>query len=103
MNNTFIILAAGSGSRYKSKIPKQFTQYKGKMMLEHSIYKAIDSKLFNRVILVIKKSHKKYLSSIDKSIFGTGKFFKEQTINEKQNNIYKDIDEAIKKAPENDK
>ena len=42
-------------------------------------------------------------SSIDKSIFGTGKFFKEQTINEKQNNIYKDIDEAIKKAPENDK
>ena len=58
MNNTFIILAAGSGSRYKSKIPKQFTQYKGKMMLEHSIYKAIDSKLFNRVILVIKKSQK---------------------------------------------
>ena len=42
-------------------------------------------------------------SSIDKSIFGTGKFFKEQTINEKQNNIYKEIDEAIKKAPEDDK
>jgi len=43
-------------------------------------------------------------ASIDKSIFGTGKFFKERTINEKQNNnIYKDIDEAIKKAPEDDK
>jgi len=42
-------------------------------------------------------------SSIDKSIFGTGKFFKEQTISEKQNNIYEDIDEAIKKAPEDDK
>tara|TARA_Y100000389_G_scaffold4196_1_gene3971 strand:- start:130 stop:819 length:690 start_codon:yes stop_codon:yes gene_type:complete len=43
-------------------------------------------------------------STIDKSIFGTGKFFKEQTINEKQNNnIYEDIDEAIKKAPEDDK
>jgi segregation and condensation protein B len=42
-------------------------------------------------------------SSIDKSIFGTGKFFKEQAINEKQNNIYKDIDEAIKKAPEEEK
>ena len=39
-------------------------------------------------------------SSIDKSIFGTGKFFKEQSINEKQNNIYEEIDEAIKKAPE---
>ena len=35
-------------------------------------------------------------SSIDKSIFGTGKFFKEQSITEKQN-IYEDIEEAIKK------
>jgi segregation and condensation protein B len=42
-------------------------------------------------------------SAIDKSIFGTGKFFKEQSANEKQNNIYKDIDEAIKKAPEEEK
>ena len=42
-------------------------------------------------------------SSIDKSIFGTGKFFKEQTINEKQNDIYQDIDEAIKKAPDEEK
>jgi segregation and condensation protein B len=42
-------------------------------------------------------------TSIDKSIFGTGKFFKEQSINEKQNDIYKDIDNAIKKAPVDDK
>ncbi len=41
-------------------------------------------------------------SSIDKSIFGTGKFFKEQSISEKQN-IYEEIDEAIKKAPEEEK
>ena len=41
-------------------------------------------------------------SSIDKSIFGTGKFFKEQSINEKQN-IYQDIEEAIEKAPEEEK
>ena len=38
-------------------------------------------------------------SSIDKSIFGTGKFFKEQSISEKQN-IYEDIDDAIKKTHE---
>jgi segregation and condensation protein B len=42
-------------------------------------------------------------TAIDKSIFGTGKFFKEQSIDEKQNNIYEEIDEAIKKAPEEDK
>ena len=41
-------------------------------------------------------------SSIDKSIFGTGKFFKEQSITEKQN-IYEDIEEAIKKAPDEEK
>ena len=37
-------------------------------------------------------------SSIDKSIFGTGKFFKEQSISKNQN-IYEEIDEAIKKLP----
>ena len=42
-------------------------------------------------------------TNIDKSIFGTGKFFKEQSINEKQNNIYEEIDEAIKKAPQEEK
>ena len=42
-------------------------------------------------------------SSIDKSIFGTGKFFKEQSINEKENDIYEEIDDAIKKAPDEEK
>ena len=42
-------------------------------------------------------------TTIDKSIFGTGKFFKEQSINEKQNNIYEDIEDAIEKAPEEEK
>ena len=42
-------------------------------------------------------------SSIDKSIFGTGKFFKEQSIIENQNDIYEDIEDAIKKAPEEEK
>ena len=41
-------------------------------------------------------------TTIDKSIFGTGKFFKEQSMSEKQN-IYEEIDEAIKKAPEEEK
>ena len=37
-------------------------------------------------------------SSIDTSIFGTGKFFKERSKAEKDN-IYSDIDEAIKQSP----
>jgi len=42
-------------------------------------------------------------SAIDQSIFGTGKFYKEQSLGDKQNNIYQDIDEAIKKSPEKEK
>ena len=40
-------------------------------------------------------------STIDQSIFGTGKFFKEQSLIEKHN-IYEDIEKAIGKAPEKD-
>tara|TARA_B100001093_G_C26492104_1_gene869508 strand:- start:94 stop:786 length:693 start_codon:yes stop_codon:yes gene_type:complete len=41
-------------------------------------------------------------STIDKSIFGTGKFFKEQSMTDKEN-IYEEIEDAIDKAPETDK
>ncbi len=40
-------------------------------------------------------------SSIDSSIFGTGKFFKEQE-KEKKDNIYSNIEEAIKQSPKSD-
>ena len=41
-------------------------------------------------------------ASIDSSIFGTGKFFKEQE-KEKKDNIYSDIDKALKETPKPDK
>ena len=40
-------------------------------------------------------------TSIDSSIFGTGKFFKEQE-KEKKDNIYSDIEDAIKQSPKSD-
>ena len=40
-------------------------------------------------------------SSVDSSIFGTGKFFKEQE-REKKDNIYSDIDEVIKHSPKSE-
>ena len=39
MNNCFIILAAGNNKRFKSKIPKPFVQYKGDILIKHSINK----------------------------------------------------------------
>ena len=41
-------------------------------------------------------------TTIDSSIFGTGKFFKEQS-SSKKDNIYSDIEDAISKAPKTDK
>ena len=40
-------------------------------------------------------------TSVDSSIFGTGKFFKEQE-KEKKDNIYSDIDEVIKQSPKSE-
>ena len=40
-------------------------------------------------------------SNIDKSIFGTGKFFKEQSSN-KNDDIYSDIEKAINQTPKSD-
>ena len=49
MNNYFIILAAGSGKRFNIKKPKQYFIYKNKEIFEHSLEKAIDSKLLRKL------------------------------------------------------
>ena len=52
MNNCFIILAAGQSKRFKSSKHKQFISYKNRPLYEHSIIKAIESKLFSKILLV---------------------------------------------------
>ena len=53
MNNYFIILASGQSKRFNSQKPKQFIKYKNRALFEHSLDKALDSKLFKKIILVI--------------------------------------------------
>ena len=67
MNNYFIILAAGSGKRFNFKKPKQYYLYKNREILEHSIKKAQNSRLFKKIILVLddpKKIQKKYKNDL---------------------------------------
>ncbi len=52
MTNCFILLAAGKGKRFKSKYPKQFTNYINKPLFMHSVDKAVKSKLFKSIIIV---------------------------------------------------
>ncbi len=56
MNNYFIILASGQSKRFNSNKPKQFHFYKNKLLFKHSLEKAIKSKLFKRIILVVNNT-----------------------------------------------
>ena len=67
MNNYFIILASGQSKRFNSNKPKQFIKYKNKALFEHSLHKAIISKLFRKIILVVndkKQIKKKYSKNV---------------------------------------
>ena len=62
MSNCFIILAAGKSNRFISKIPKPYIRYKGDILINHSINKAILSKNSQKSLLhtikVIKNTKK---------------------------------------------
>jgi len=68
MNNYFVILAAGKSKRFHKNLAKQFYNYKNKEIIDHSIVKSLDSRLFRKIIIVsnninyLKK--KKYPKSI---------------------------------------
>mgnify|MGYP002002979576 FL=1 len=68
MNNYFVILAAGKSKRFDKKIAKQFYKYKNKEIIEHSIEKSLNSKLFKKIIVVTNNydyfKKKKYSKSI---------------------------------------
>ena len=50
MNNYFVILAAGKSKRFNKKIPKQFYNYKNKEIIDHSIEKSVNSRLFKKIL-----------------------------------------------------
>ena len=52
MNNYFVILAAGKSKRFHKKITKQFYNYKNKEIIDHSIEKSVNSKLFKKILVV---------------------------------------------------
>ena len=68
MNNYFVILAAGKSVRFHNNIAKQFYNYKNKEIVDHSVEKSLNSKLFKKIIIVTNNiSHlkkKEYSKSI---------------------------------------
>ena len=73
MNNFFVILAAGKSKRFNKKIAKQFYNYRNKEIIDHSIDKSLNSKLFKKIIIVTNNLNyfkKKKYPSIIKVIKG---------------------------------
>ena len=70
MSNSFILLAAGKGKRFKSNNPKQFINYINKPLFMHSVDKAIKSKLFKSIIIVSNIPIKKNIVKSIKVIKG---------------------------------
>ena len=68
MNNYFVILAAGKSKRFNKKIPKQFYNYKNKEIIDHSIEKSLNSKLFKKILIVTNNINHFKKKNIHKSI-----------------------------------
>ena len=68
MNNYFVILAAGKSKRFHKKLAKQFYNYKNKEIIDHSIEKSFNSKLFKKILIVTNNLNhlkkKNYFKSI---------------------------------------
>ena len=68
MNNYFVILAAGKSKRFHKKKAKQFYIYRNKELIDHSIQKSLNSKLFKKIVIVTNNlkylKKKKYSKSI---------------------------------------
>ena len=65
MRFSFILLAGGKSSRFKSKLPKPYQKIGGKTLIELSLNKIRRFKEFKKIILVCNKNHKKFLTKIN--------------------------------------
>ncbi len=62
LNNVVLLAAGGNGSRFGSRLPKQYhTMPDGKSILEHATEKFTSHKLIDMVCLVINQQHKAFI------------------------------------------
>ncbi len=52
MNNYFVILASGKSRRFHKNLSKQLYKYKNKEIIDHSVEKSLNSKLFKKILIV---------------------------------------------------
>ena len=62
--NALVILAGGNGTRFGKKIPKQFTQINGEILI-HFFLKRIDTHNFDKIVIVCKISYFKFFKKLE--------------------------------------
>jgi len=65
MGFSFILLAAGNSSRFKSDTPKQYHKIDGKTLIDISINKIKSFKEIKKIVFVYKSEHRKYLEMLN--------------------------------------
>lgn len=69
MKTIGIILSGGVGNRFNAKIPKQYMSLNGPLVIQYVINAFQESKLFDKIIIVINKQYIKLLKNTEKIIF----------------------------------
>ena len=62
--NALVILAGGKGSRFRKKLPKQFTQINGENLIKFFL-KRIDTNNFDKIVIVSKVVYFKLLKKLE--------------------------------------
>ena len=65
MRFSFILLAAGNSTRFKSNLPKPYHKIGKKTLIELTLNKIKQFKEFKKIIIVANKKHKKFLKKIN--------------------------------------
>ena len=63
IENALVILAGGIGTRFGKQLPKQFTQINGENLI-HFFLNHIDTSNFDKILIVHKNSHLKYIKNL---------------------------------------
>lgn len=70
MKNIAVILASGTGSRFESKIPKQFVKLAGKPVIQYTIEAFENCKKVDEIIIVCKEQYTDFVFElINKNLF----------------------------------
>ncbi len=89
--NGVVIVAAGTGSRMKKDINKQFIKLKNKEIVAHTIEKFYNSENIDDIVVVIREDEEKYFNKNIKEKYGFADIKVAHGGNERQDSVFNGI------------